>query len=282
MLAIVVGVSGLSLYFMSQRLLQEAQRAQELFRNLTQSAVWQRWIGSIWPWVLSQLDVESISQDILRNVAPVFSKSAVGLSRTLLSLLFFFFCVRDQEAMIETVRRLLPLTQAETDRFFERSTATVQATAVGRIGIGSLQGLLGGIVFALVGIPVPLFWAIVMAFLSILPVVGAFVVWIPAAVILFVSGQWLRALFVAGWGIAVIHPVDNIVYPLVVGPRVGLHLSVLLIAFLGGLIVFGPPGLILGPMIITVAMVLSEIWRALATAQQAEKYCDSRLGSRNP
>ena len=160
---------------MSQRLLQEAQRAQELFRNLTQSAVWQRWIGSIWPWVLSQLDVESISQDILRNVAPVFSKSAVGLSRTLLSLLFFFFFVRDQDTMIETVRRLLPLTQSETDRLFERSTATVQATVVGRIGIGSLQGILGGIVFALVGIPSPLFWAIVMAFLSILPVVGAFV-----------------------------------------------------------------------------------------------------------
>jgi predicted PurR-regulated permease PerM len=179
-----------------------------------------------------------------------------------LSLLFFFFFVRDQETLIEAIRRLLPLTPAETEQLFNRTSSTVQATVIGRIGIGAIQGMIGGILFMIVGIPAPMFWSIVMALLSMLPVVGAFVVWIPAAVLLLVSGHWLRALILASGGIGLIHPVDNILYPLLVGPRLGLHPVVLLIAFLGGVIAFGPPGLILGPLIVTIAGVLTEIWHA--------------------
>ena len=101
-----------------------------------------------------------------------------------------------------------------------------------------------------------------MAVLSMLPVFGAFIVWIPASVILLASGHWVRALILIAGGVALIHPVDNIVYPLLVGPRLGLHPLVLFVAFLGGVIVFGAPGLILGPIIVTVATVLAEIWHA--------------------
>jgi predicted PurR-regulated permease PerM len=267
MLGLVVAVVALFLYLISQRLIQEALRAQELFQNLMRSEIWQHWMGSAWTWVQSQIDLSSITQDIIKNLAPAFGKSAIGLSRTFLSLIFFFFFVRDQERVIEAVRQFLPLTQSETEYAFGRATATVQGAVIGRIGIGVLQGLLGGVAFALTGIPGPLFWSIVMAALSILPVVGAFVVWIPAALILLSSGQWLRGLFIVAWGIGVIHPVDNILYPIVVGPRVGLHPTVLLIAFLGGLIVFGPPGLILGPLVVTVAMVLADIWHARSKGQ---------------
>jgi predicted PurR-regulated permease PerM len=267
MLSLVVVVVALFVYLVSHRLIQEAFGAQELFQRMMRSEVWQHWMGSAWTWVQSQIDLGSIAQDIVKTLAPAFGKSAVGLSRIFLSLLFFFFFVRDQETIIETFRKLLPLTQSETDYVFARATATVQATVVGRIGIAALQGLLGGVAFVLTGIPEPLFWSIVMAALSILPVVGAFVVWIPAALILVSSGQWWRALFILAWGIAVIHPVDNILYPILVGPRVRLHPMVLLIAFLGGVIVFGPPGLILGPLIVTVTMVLAEIWQARSKGQ---------------
>ena len=272
MVAIVVAVIALSLYLMSVRLIQEALRGQELFRNLVQPGVWQRliesrsWIGAAWSWAQSQFDLESIGRDVYttlaRSLPPAFGKSAIGVSRAFLSLLFFFFFVRDQEALVEAVRESLPLTTAETERLFDRTTSTVQATVIGRIGIGLIQGMIGGVLFQLVGIPGPLFWSIVMAVLSMLPVVGAFVVWIPAAAFLLLTGHWLRALILIAGGVALIHPIDNILYPLLVGPRLGLHPVALLIGFLGGLVVFGPPGLILGPLIITVAMVLAEIWHS--------------------
>jgi predicted PurR-regulated permease PerM len=268
---LVAAVAALSLYLMSLRLIQEALRGQQLFRDLVQPGAWQRfiasvpWIGSAWNWAQSQFDLESIGKDVYttltRSIAPAFGKSAVGISRAFLSLLFFFFFVRDQETLVEGLRNSLPLTSAETERLFDRTTATVQATVIGRIGIGVIQGAVGGILFWAVGIPAPLFWSVAMAILSMLPVVGAFVVWIPAALLLLLTGHWVRAIIVVVGGVAVIHPIDNILYPLLVGPRLGLHPVALLIAFLGGLIVFGPPGLILGPVIITVAIVLVEIWR---------------------
>jgi predicted PurR-regulated permease PerM len=280
MLVFVVAIIAVSLYVMSQRLIQEALKTQQVLQGFLQPGVWDRlrqsgtWMGSVWSWAKSQIDLEAIvkeaSTTVARSLAPAFGKSAVGISRAFLSLLFFFFFVRDQKRLIEGVRRLLPLTPSESEQLFDRTTATVQATVVGRIGIGTIQGAIGGILFLLVGIPAPLFWSIVMAVFSMLPVFGAFVVWIPAAAILLVSGHWIRALILVAGGVALIHPVDNIVYPLLVGPRVGLHPLVLLVAFLGGVIVFGPPGLILGPIIVTVAMVLAEIWHARTSESRTE------------
>jgi predicted PurR-regulated permease PerM len=271
-LVAVVAIIALSLYLMSQRLIQEAVRARQLFEGFVQPAAWQRliesngWMGSVWSWAHSQFDLEAIAKEasatVARSLAPAFGKSAMGLSRAFLSLLFFFFFVRDQETLIEGARRLLPLTPSESEKLFERTTATVQGTVIGRIGIGAIQGAIGGILFLLLGIPAPLFWSIVMALFSMVPAFGAFVVWIPASVILLASGHWIRALILVAGGVALIHPVDNILYPLLVGPWVGLHPIVLLIAFLGGVIVFGPPGLILGPIIVTIAMALVEIWHA--------------------
>jgi predicted PurR-regulated permease PerM len=101
-----------------------------------------------------------------------------------------------------------------------------------------------------------------MSLLSILPVLGAFVVWVPASVFLLVGGHWIRAVIVAVWGLAVIHPVDNVLYPVLVGARLGMHPLVLFVAFVGGLIAFGPAGLILGPCIIAAAVGIVKVWEA--------------------
>jgi predicted PurR-regulated permease PerM len=257
---------------MSHRLIQEALKTQQALQGFLQPGVWERfaqsgtWMGSVWSWAQTQFDLQAIVKEApataARSLAPAFGKSAVGISRAFLSLLFFFFFVRDQESLIEGVRRLLPLTPSESERLLNRTNATVQATVIGRIGIGIIQGAIGGILFLLLGIPAPLFWTIVMAILSMVPALGAPVVWIPASVILLASGHWIRALILVAGGVALIHPIDNIFYPLLIGPRLGLHPLVLFIAFLGGVIVFGAPGLILGPIIVTVATVLAEILHA--------------------
>ena len=125
-------------------------------------------------------------------------------------------------------------------------------------------------VFWFVGLPAPVFWGSLMAVLSILPVVGAFIVWAPAAVFLLMTGAWGQAIGVVLWGVLVIHPVDNILYPILVGERLGLHALVLFVAFLGGLIIFGPPGLILGPAIIAGALGLIAVWQSDLTHLDSE------------
>lgn len=95
--------------------------------------------------------------------------------------------------------------------------------------------------------------------------VGAFLIWAPAAVFLLAQGHWVRAVVVIAWGIMVIHPVDNVLYPIVVGAKLGLHPLLLFIAFVGGLITFGAPGLILGPAVVALTMGLGEIWTRRST-----------------
>jgi predicted PurR-regulated permease PerM len=101
-----------------------------------------------------------------------------------------------------------------------------------------------------------------MILLSLLPVFGAFLVWVPASLFLVAQGHWIRGIIVAAWGFAIIHPVDNILYPVLVGEKIGLHPLVLFVAFVGGLVVFGPAGLIIGPCLMSLAAGLAEIWRA--------------------
>jgi predicted PurR-regulated permease PerM len=109
-----------------------------------------------------------------------------------------------------------------------------------------------------------------MSLLSTLPVFGAFMVWMPTGAFLFATGHWVRALIVGVWGFAIIHPADNLLYPVLVGARMGLHSLVLFVAFLGGLIAFGPAGLILGPCIIAFAVGLADVWQTRASNADPE------------
>jgi predicted PurR-regulated permease PerM len=268
--SVVVAVLAVPTIFMSHRLMGEVMRGQQVLRGALQATAWQHalesqpWLGAVWRWLASRVDLSQIVQQasaaLANRIAPAVGWSALVLSQAAMSLLFFFFFVRDQEALLDSFRHFIPLTPSEIDTALDRVSSAIRAAVYGRVLIGSIQGLVGGVVFYAVGIPAPLFWTVMMAVLSMLPVVGAFVVWIPAAAVLFATGQWIRALIVVSCGIAIIHPIDNVLYPLLVGPRMGLHPLVLLIAFVGGLIAFGAAGLILGPAIVALAFALGEIW----------------------
>ena len=111
------------------------------------------------------------------------------------------------------------------------------------------------------GLSAPLLWGTVMALLAIVPVLGAFVIWIPAALLLFLKGSWIKALILLVWGTFVVGLVDNLIYPMLVGKRVRLHTAPVFFAIMGGLFTFGMSGLILGPVIVAVTIALLKIWR---------------------
>jgi predicted PurR-regulated permease PerM len=115
--------------------------------------------------------------------------------------------------------------------------------------------------FWILSLPTPLFWGLVMGLLSIVPVLGAFMVWIPAAILLVLDGSWGKALILTLWGALVVGGIDNILRPMFVGSRLRLHTVPAFISTVGGLILFGAPGLILGPLAVTITMLLVEIWK---------------------
>jgi predicted PurR-regulated permease PerM len=102
------------------------------------------------------------------------------------------------------------------------------------------------------------------------PVLGAFIIWIPAAIFLFLAGSEGKALLLTLWGTIVVGGIDNLLYPILVGRQLKMHTVLAFVSLVGGLIVFGPSGLILGPVIVTVTRLLLEIWRNHITAEQAK------------
>jgi predicted PurR-regulated permease PerM len=271
-LALVVLVVAAPVTLILRSLFQESLQIQSLVRQSLDADVWQStvgahpWLGNLWKWADQQFDLDGIARQtaaaIARWIAPALAHSVGVVSQAGIALFALFFFLRDQEIVLDSVRRLLPFSPEEMDLLTARISSTVRYSIYGRLAAGLIQGALGGAAFAFLGLPAPVFWGMVMVLLSILPMFGAFVVWAPAALFLLVDGHWARALILTMWGLAVIHPVDNLLYPVLVGARVGMHSLVLFIAFVGGLIAFGPAGLILGPCIVAAARGIAEVWEA--------------------
>jgi predicted PurR-regulated permease PerM len=182
-------------------------------------------------------------------------------------LLFFFF--RDRRMALQAIRSLSPLTKAEMDHLLVRIGDTICATIYGTLTVAAVQGLLGGLMFWCLGLSAPLFWGVLMAILAIVPVLGAFVVWIPATVFLALNGSWGKALILAIWGAAVVSTVDNLLRPMLIGNRLKLHTVLAFMSMLGGIILFGSAGLILGPVVLTITTVLIKLWQKRSEPEAA-------------
>jgi predicted PurR-regulated permease PerM len=127
--------------------------------------------------------------------------------------------------------------------------------------IAVIQGVLGGLAFWVLGLPSPLLWGVVMIFLSMIPMAGAFIVWVPAAIYLAITGHWVSALILTVWGALVIGSIDNFLRPKLVGEKTRLHELLVFFSVLGGLQVFGVIGLVLGPVIVAITIALLDVLR---------------------
>jgi predicted PurR-regulated permease PerM len=174
-------------------------------------------------------------------------------------LLFYF--LRDRETVCMSLRSLSPLREDETVALFVKIRDTIYATVYGTIAVASVQGFLSGLMFWWLGLTAPLLWGLVMALLSVVPVAGSFVVWIPAAIYLALDGSWGKAAILTLWGAIVVSTIDNILHPILVGNRLKIHTVLVFVSVVGGLIVFGAIGLILGPVVLTITLALIESWR---------------------
>ncbi|HKZ80251.1 MAG TPA: AI-2E family transporter [Pyrinomonadaceae bacterium] len=188
-----------------------------------------------------------------------------GLIGTIVQMFFVVFTMyylfRDGERIFEAVRELLPLKRQDAEAIMARTRDVIGASVYGVFVIAIIQGTLGGLAFWVLGLRSALVWGVAMTLLSMIPMVGAFLVWIPAAIFLAMSGHWLKAVLLVVWGTLVIGTVDNFLRPKLVGSRTKLHELFVFFAVLGGLKVFGVLGLVMGPVILAITISLIEVFR---------------------
>lgn len=171
----------------------------------------------------------------------------------MLYLLFFFF--RDGERIAEALIRAIPMGDERERRLFRKIAEVSRATVKGTIVVAAVQGFVGGVLFALVGIQAAVFWGVAMGILSLLPAVGAALVWIPAAIVLLATGAFWKAMALIAGGTLVIGLVDNVLRPILVGRETKMPDYLVLLATLGGLTVFGLAGFVAGPVIAALFLV---------------------------
>lgn len=183
-------------------------------------------------------------------------------------LYLLFFLLRDGKALAAATARAMPLKPEHTTRLLNQFAVVVRATVKGNVVVALVQGALGWLAFWVLGINGALLWGAVMAVLSLLPAVGAGLVWGPVAIYLLFTGSILPALGLTAWGVLVIGLVDNVLRPILVGKETRLPDYLVLIATLGGLAVFGLNGFVIGPVI---AALFIAAWDIFTQAREEQR-----------
>jgi predicted PurR-regulated permease PerM len=225
------------------------------------------WAERSWDWLErravgeKRFDVAAAAVDLAKRIAAFLAAQAGNLLQNIALFIFdlvitlfaAFFLFRDGEALMRAIRRTLPVEEAFKERLIRQTRELVSATVASAGIVAAVQGMLGGLLFAALGIAAPVFWGVVMMFFCLLPF-GAWVVWLPAALVFFASGDWLRGAILAGVGVGVVSAADNVLRPWLLSGRARMNGLLVLISLLGGMSAFGALGLVLGPTLMATAV----------------------------
>ncbi len=198
---------------------------------------------------------------IVNSTAGLLGGIASVLGNALISSFILFFLFRDGKSILRRGYVLLPLRIEQVRRLYARIKETLQAIVYGSVAMAALQGVLTGIAFWALGLSSPVLWAIVTALCALIPVIGTAFVLAPAISMLLFSGHWAKALILLVWALVVVHPIDNIVRPYLIGERTKLPTLFVFFAVLGGLRAFGATGVFIGPIILAATLALISFLR---------------------
>lgn len=238
--------------------------------------------GPVLAWLGRYVDVTRLQSDEyllgqLQNMSGSIAGRTLGFLGGLISVIVQMFFViftmyyffKDGDRISKAVRDLLPLEGEQAETIMSRTREVIDASVYGVIAIAIIQGTLGGLAFWVLGLPSAIIWGVAMTFLSMIPMLGAFVVWAPAAIYLALTGHWTKAILLVIWGTLVIGLIDNFLRPKLVGGRTRLHELLIFFAVLGGLTVFGVLGVVLGPVVLAVALALRDVFQAAARTAES-------------
>lgn len=201
-----------------------------------------------------------ISQTVVSGTIFVLG-GALGFFVSVFFILFtMYYLFRDGERLAAYLPELLPLERHQSEFILNRSADIISASVFGVVVIAAIQGALGGLMLWILGIPSAIVWGVLMMLLCTIPMLGAFIVWIPAAIFLLLTGHWVKALILTLWGTLVIGMVDNFLRPKLVGQKTRMHELVVFFSVLGGLSVFGVLGILMGPVIVAITLTLLDVF----------------------
>jgi predicted PurR-regulated permease PerM len=284
---IVVFIVILPLTLIAASLVQEASGVYEKFQSgeLNLARNFQQVVDSLPTWVANLLDrfgltnlagvQERLSAGLMKG-SQFLAAQALNIGQITLELIvrlfvmlyLLFFLLRDGDELFRIIKDAIPLRAEQQRAVFKKFATVIRATVKGSIVVAVVQGALGGLIFWFLGVRAPLLWAVLMAFLSLLPAVGAALVWLPVAIYFVATGAVWQGLVLIAYGVLVIGLVDNFLRPILVGTDTKMPDYVVLISTLGGIEIFGMNGIVLGPMIAAMFIVVWDLFSASRSAQR--------------
>lgn len=262
-------------------LLGIADQAMEFYRYIKDELVRAQvsdWIGrsETVQWLYAQFNVnrgeilsktlsvlEQASMSIFDNVTVVVGFSLNFAMNFVFMLLILFFLFKDGHKLDEPFYRILPFPDDVEQDVVKRLKEVVKMLLAGNLFIMTLQGLFLGVGFYIVGVPGALLWASIAAVLSLIPVVGTMIVWLPAVAFLAIKGSYAQAVFVGVWSLGWYLALENLVKPAIFGKKLKFHPLIFFFLLLGSLKAFGLAGVILGPVLLTLFYSLWEIYKII-------------------
>ena len=206
--------------------------------------------------------VGMVAEFVSRQAGGLLKGVAEFLFSLVITLAMLFFLLRDATSFQEALRRVLPFGAQQNERLLAITRELVAASVTATLAIAVLQGIVGGVTFALLGIQGAVLWGVMMGILALLPLVGATLVWLPAAVWLALSGSLVKGLVLAAVGVLVLGSVDNVVRPLLLSGKAQMNTLVLIVSLMGGVSAFGFIGIVLGPLVAALVTALVESYHA--------------------
>ncbi|HME87012.1 MAG TPA: AI-2E family transporter [Candidatus Nanoarchaeia archaeon] len=192
------------------------------------------------------------------------SNLIITLPQVILYLIVMFFAIYyffvDGEEFIKKTKGAIPLKSSHIDEIIKQFDNFTYATLYGNLVTAIVQGFVGGIIFFALGLSTPILAGLAMAFFAFLPVIGTPIIWVPAVITLFIAGETAKAIVLLLLGIFVISMVDNILKPEIIGKRTNVHPGVVLVGTLGGIVVIGPIGIIVGPLLLSLMISFIQVY----------------------
>jgi predicted PurR-regulated permease PerM len=232
------------------------------------------WLNHIWMWAahrlpgLSTVNLSTVAQEGARHITGYLAGELGGAVRHLIIFVFdlvitviaMFYFFRDADSIMRWVRRSLPFAEEQREAMITQARDLVFVTVASSLAASGIAGLVGGLVFLLVGIHQAVFWGVVMALFALLPVLGAWMVWIPAAGWLVAQGYPGRAVLLLVINGVALLVIDDVLRPMMISGRVEMNGLFVLVGVLGGVVVFGVIGLVLGPVVVAIAAGLLQAY----------------------
>lgn len=240
------------------------------------------------PWLVNLLDrsgltniaelQDMLSSGVLRG-SQLIATHALNLGQNAFEFLvsfgimlyLLFFLLRDGDSLAARIKQAMPLTMEHKRHLSSKFTTVIRATVKGNVAVAAIHGALGGLIFYFLDIQGALLWGFVMAFLSLIPAVGASLIWMPVAVYLLFTGAVWQGTVLIAFGVFVMGLIDNLLRPVLVGRDTKMPDYMVLISTLGGLVLFGLNGFVIGPVIAALFMSAWDLFAAAMDTPRVER-----------